>query len=105
MTKVERIALFITLVVVGLSLQKDLGMLCRCHWAVFNSRMIYGAMVVDAWVTTRLIVAASRRRFLTDCVMAGIIVVTSPIWIPIIFKAVAAFYLLPKGDSITSLFH
>lgn len=105
MTKGRKIALFVGLVVVGLLLQTFLGLHCRCYWEVYHARMIFGAWVIDVWVLLRLIVAACRRRFLDQCVMGGVLIVTSPIWIPIIFKLVLGLFLLPSGEPLRNLFH
>jgi hypothetical protein len=105
MTKGRKIALFIGLVVVGLFFQTFLGLHCRCYWGAYHSRMIYGAMVVDAWVLLHLVVAAFRRRFRDQCIMGGVLIATSPVWIPIIFKLVLGLYLLPNGEPLRNLFH
>jgi hypothetical protein len=105
MTKGQRVALFSLLIIVGLFFQLPLGMYCRCHWGVLSSKMIYGAMVVDAWVLIRLLIAAAHRQFLNQCLIGGAIVATSPVWIPIVFKVVLAVYLLPKGEPLHNLFH
>lgn len=105
MTSRRRIYTFLSLVAAGLFMQMFLGIRCRCHWGYFNSQMIYAAAVVDIWVLLHLVVAAFRRRFLDQCIDGGIIVVTSPFWIPIIFKIVLAAYILPKGEPLSNLFH
>ena len=62
-------------------------------------------MVLDLFIVLHVVYAVLRRRFYDDCLVIGGIVLTSFLWIPLIYKGVTAVYLLATEGRVGQLGH
>lgn len=105
MSKGSRIAVFVILVAVGIVWQSSLAMRCRCAWGEWSCHFIEGAFAFNVLWAGRTTVAAIRGRFFKDWLSVGLLVFTSPIWIPMLYKAWTAVVLLITTGSVGELGH
>ena len=89
----------------GIFLQMGLGVHCRCAWGDWSSRFIEGAVALDLFIAAHVAYAVMRRRFYNDCLLVGALVLTSFLWIPLLYKGATAVYLLVNEGSIGQLGH
>jgi len=90
----RKLAAFISLIIFGLALQMTLGMRCRCHWGAWTSRFIEAAFGMDLFLLAHTVVAVRRGRFYDDCLITGLLVLSSSFWIPFAYQYVTKLYLL-----------
>jgi|SRR4051794_10675385 hypothetical protein len=105
MSSKAKLFVFIPCVLLGLFLQLDLGIHCRCPWGDWSSRFIHGAMALDLLLITRVAYTVAKHQFYRDCLWVGGIVLTSVFWIPLVYKATTALYLLATEGRVGELGH
>jgi len=105
MSHKAKLIIFLSCVLPGLFLQLDLGMHCRCPWGDWSSHFIQGAIALDLLFLARVVYAVVRRRFFDDCVLIGAVMLTSVMWIPLLYKAITAVYLIVTEGRAGELGH
>jgi len=105
MSKGAKVTLFSLLVIVGVLSQTPLSIHCRCPWGEWSQQFIQGALVFNVLWIGRTIIAIHRGKFFADWLWVGLLVFTSSIWIPLLYKAWTSVILLATEGRIGDLGH
>jgi hypothetical protein len=105
MNKDIKLTIFCMCVFVGLILQLSLGISCKCYWGRWTSRFIEGALALDILLIIHTVIAVRKQRFYSDCLITASLLMTSFLWIPLVYRGVTALYLLLTEGTIGPLGH
>jgi hypothetical protein len=105
MTHKTKLWIFVPTVLLGLYLQTGLAIRCRCAWGYWSLHFVDGALALDLFLLAHIVFRLIRRKFFDDCLWVAAIIITSCFWIPLIYKGVAAIYLLYTEGRVGELGH
>jgi hypothetical protein len=69
----------------------------------WTSRFIEGAIALDLMLLVHTVIAIRRKGFFEDCMITVLLMVTSCVWIPYIYRGITGWYLLLTTGTIGEL--
>ncbi len=104
MTKIFKLYVFIICLVIGVLLNLTFPSGCR-EWGPWTNKFIIGSLSFDIFIVLRTIRSMIKKTFYSDCLLVSFMILSSFIWIPLLYKMFTAIYLIMMEGKVTQLGH